>query len=201
MKTVVICMTIGTLCMVGCGNGSGSGLAAEGEGCEKTADCEGELRCVDRICVISGDKDTDTDTGADADSGAPDEDLSDLLFDQEKIIEVEIELDPSDWDFIRTQTRDLWMDLDCPDGPVGSPFVYQPGTVTVNGERYENVGVRKKGFLGSLDDNKPSLKIKFDEFVEGQEHSSLDRLTLNNNKSDAEHVRQCIAYQLFTAAG
>ncbi len=190
-------LVISAIGVASCDGGGGGNLAGEGEGCTKSADCEGDLRCIEQVCVSSGDADTDND----ADSGAPDEDLSDLMFDSEIIVEVAIELHPADWDFIRTQTRTLSMDLDCPDGPVGSPFVYRSGTVTVNGERYENVGVRKKGFLGSLDDHKPSLKIKFDEFVEGQEHSSLDRLTLNNNKSDAEHVRQCIAYQLFTAAG
>ena len=126
------------------------------------------------------------------------------LFDPLKIVEVNIKMDPADWDFIRNQTRDLKNFLsgeDCLSQPFLSPFEYKTGSVTVNGIKLNNVGIRKKGFIGSLDNNKPSLKIKFDEYVKGQEILGLSRLTLNNNKSDHEHVRQCIAYQLFTKAG
>jgi len=141
-----------------------------------------------------------TDDGPET-GGTPDQ--SDELFDPTKIVEIAIEMSPGDWDFVRTQQRDaskVFME-GCLDEPFFSPFEYRSGSVTVNGEKRENVGIRKKGFLGSLDDNKPSLKIKFDEFEEGQELSGFERMTLNNNRSDPEHVAQCMAYRLFTRAG
>jgi hypothetical protein len=65
----------------------------------------------------------------------------------------------------------------------------------------DRVGVRKKGFLGSLDDEKPSLKVKFDEYVKGEHLYGLGRLTLNNCKQDPSLIRQCIGYSLFEEAG
>ncbi len=134
----------------------------------------------------------------------PDGNTCDGLFDPAKIVEVNIEMAPADWDFIRTQQArnvDKLFGEDCLSEPFYSPFTYRTGTVTVNGEVLHNVGIRKKGFIGSLDENKPSLKIKFDEYVEGQELFGLDRLTLNNNKQDPTFVRQCLAYSLFRKAG
>jgi len=129
---------------------------------------------------------------------------SDELFDPEEIVEVNIRMLPEDWDFIRTQTRDfysLFSGEDCMDQPFEDPFAYRPASVTVNGTELADVGVRKKGFLGSLDEERPSLKVKFDEYVEGQELLGLDRLTLNNNRQDPSHMRQCLGYALFTKAG
>ncbi len=181
----------------------GSSLSAEGEACEKTADCEGDLRCIDQVCVSSGDTDTDTDSDSNADSGPPEEDLSHLLFDPSKIIEVEIEMETTDWDAVRTETRDTsgLFESPCLTEPFYSPFTYKPATVTVDGEVFEQVGVRKKGFLGSIDSNRPSLKVSFDEYVDGQECRNMHRLTLNNNLQDGSQVKQCIAYGLFAAVG
>jgi hypothetical protein len=90
-------------------------------------------------------------------------------YDPERLLLVEVELDPDDWDELRHQTRDVYDVLggECLAQPFESPFSYFPGTVTVDGEIREQVGVRKKGFLGSLSEEKPSLKIKFHEYVDG----------------------------------
>ena len=61
--------------------------------------------------------------------------------------------------------------------------------------------MRKKGFVGSLDVERLSLKVKFDEFVPDQRLFGTRRLTLNNNKQDPSNIKQCIGYQLFAAAG
>jgi hypothetical protein len=105
----------------------------------------------------------------DASPDAPD--LSAALFARDHVVEVAIELPAADWDAIRTQTRpgDTLVGADCQDAPFGSPFTARMATVTVDGQRLEQVAVRKKGFLGSLDDDKPSLKLKFDEVIADQE--------------------------------
>jgi spore coat protein H len=134
--------------------------------------------------------------------GGPETPEAAALFDQDRVIEVSVELSEEDWDTIRRQTRsfvDVFANL-C-GGPVEDVFTTVPAQVTVDGVTLEEVGVRKKGFLGSLDDNKPSLKFSFDEYVEGQFLHGLERLTLNNNKQDPSHVRQCLAYQVFSEAG
>ena len=63
------------------------------------------------------------------------------------------------------------------------------------------MGIRKKGFFGSNDSQRPSLKIKFDEFAKQDPVKGLNRLTLNNNKQDRSLVSQLLAYQLFRDAG
>src|SRR5690606_12426430 len=78
---------------------------------------------------------------------------------------------------------------------------YFPARVTIDGAVIDNVGVRKKGFLGSLLMGRPSLKLRLDELVPGQRHAGLDRLTLNNNRQDGSRIRQCLAYARFRAAG
>ncbi len=85
--------------------------------------------------------------------------------------------------------------------PVPSPFTYFHADVTVDGELVRNVGVRKKCFLGSCSEDKPALKVKFDEYVSGQRFSGMRRLTLNNAKQDPSLVKQCLGYDLFRAAG
>jgi len=142
---------------------------------------------------------------ADAAASSPDsaepEDRSDQIYDPAKVIEVAIEMDPADWDFIRSQDRQFDGGLSCRTEPFPGSFDWRSANVTVLGEVIENVGIRKKGFIGSLDDDKPSLKLKFDKFVEGQHPFGMERMTLNNNKSDPSFVKQCLAYGLFAEAG
>ncbi|MBD89199.1 MAG: hypothetical protein CL940_02540 [Deltaproteobacteria bacterium] len=133
----------------------------------------------------------------------PAEDPTQALYPADRAIVVEVTMDPDHWDELRAQTRTL-MDIlgpACGEGPYESPFTYFPATVTVEGETVENVGVRKKGFLGSLSDTKPSLKIKAHEFEDGKTFSGMKRLTLNNVQQDPGYMSTCLSYDLFNAAG
>ncbi len=126
------------------------------------------------------------------------------LFDPDQVLQVRIEMEPGDWNALRRQSRDLFETLsgeDCLATPFERPFTYFEATVTVDGVRRERVGVRKKGFFGSLSEEKPSLKIKFDEFVEGQDLFGTERITLNNAQQDPAYVNQCLGYGLFERAG
>jgi len=185
----------GTLCvfmiiaLVGCSGGSGAG-ATNGAAGSNNGDSEG---AVGASANASNNGDI-TSFGKDP---------SETLFDPATIVEVDIVMDAADWNDIRNQTRDLSKVFGpgCRSEPFFSPFTYVPATVTVNGEELQSVGVRKKGFLGSLDNQKPSLKISFDEYVADQELFGMNRLTLNNNKQDPSQIRQCVAYSLFLSAG
>jgi hypothetical protein len=136
--------------------------------------------------------------------GTGDWDLAAPLFEPDRLLEVEIALDPSDWDALRLQTR-TWEELferpDCLGSPFPSPFSYFPASVTIDGELLDGVAVRKKGFIGSLDPDKPSLKISLDEIDPDRAHLGLEKLTLNNAIQDRSYVNQCIAYDLFARAG
>ena len=117
------------------------------------------------------------------------------LFAPDHIVDVQIELAKDDWDKVRLQTRSISRYL--VKNPPESPFRYQKANITVDGVRIENVAVRKKGFFGSLDNDRPSLKVRFDKYVDQSPIRGLDRLTLNNNKQDISCLSQYLSYRFF----
>ena len=123
----------------------------------------------------------------------------------DRVLDVSIEMEPADWDRLRTQTRtlvDIFGGADCLDSPPDDVFTWFEATVTVDGETLAQVGVRKKGFLGSLSKVKPSLKVRFDKFTDGQLlGGAMKRLTLNNAQQDPSMINTCMAYHIFAAAG
>jgi spore coat protein H len=125
------------------------------------------------------------------------------LYSQERILEVEVQMSPADFAELRVQTRDPLALLrgDCLAQPFPEAFSYFPADVVVNGQTVEDVGIRKKGFLGSLSESKPGLKIDFAEFVPSQELFGRKKLTLNNAVADPSLLRQCMTYDLFNKAG
>jgi hypothetical protein len=69
----------------------------------------------------------------------------------------------------------------------------------VEGRVVGQAAIRKKGFFGSMDADRPSLKVKLD--ATGQKlMGGLEKLTLNNNKQDRSVASQFLAYRLFAAA-
>ncbi|MEZ4366923.1 MAG: CotH kinase family protein [Kofleriaceae bacterium] len=143
------------------------------------------------------------DAAAPAVDAGPGYEAADWLFDDTHVLTVELTLAPADWDALRTQSRNVLSVLGegCGEAPAVSPFTYVPATITIDGATTAQVGLRKKGFLGSLDPIRPSLIVDFDRYVDGQAFSGLRKLTLNNNKQDPGLVDQCLGYQLFAAAG
>ncbi len=125
------------------------------------------------------------------------------IYDPALMHSVQVEIDPDDWDELRFQQRNLLEILvgDCLEQPFDSPYTYFHADVTVDGERYEDVGIRKKGLLGSETSVNPSLKIRFDRYQDDQLHDGVDRLTLNNGRQDPAIISQCLGYELFREAG
>ncbi len=157
---------------------------------------------VDEIRPDGGAPAPDAGVFPDPDAGPSYED-ADWLFEPGRLLTIEIEMAPEDWNFIRFQSRSIIeiFGPTCGEQPAYSPFTYRPATVTVEGQTFEQVGVRKKGFLGSLDEQRPSLKIKFHEYLPNQHLSGLKRMTLNNNKQDPSQLNQCLGYLVFERAG
>lgn len=121
------------------------------------------------------------------------------IFDTSKLLDVSIQMDPKDWDALAAQRRNFIDSFS--KTPPKSPYTYFHADITINGVTVKNVGVRKKGFFGSMDSRRPSLKVKFDEFQKNGKLGGLDRLTLNNNKQDAAHVSQILSYEIYRKAG
>jgi len=127
---------------------------------------------------------------------------SDQLYALENLLKVEITVAPNDWDALRFSWRgELLEEKDGKWVTTTSDYDYVPGEVTINGVKVGKVGLRKKGFFGSLSAQRPSLKLKFDEYVKGQEFVGQEELTLNNNLQDDSQLRQYLAYSWFRRAG
>ena len=121
------------------------------------------------------------------------------MFANDRVTEVKVELAEDDWDEIRNHARSFGQALG--KTPAANPYNYVKGDVTIDGVLIKDVGIRKKGFLGSLNADRPSLKIKFEEYVKQEPIDGLDRLTLNNNNQDAGRVSQYLTYKLFRDSG
>ena len=121
------------------------------------------------------------------------------FFAPERLVRIEITIDKKSWDAIRGQTREFVPALTEDKPP--RPFKYYRADIKIDGKEYKSVGLRKKGFIGSLSPVRPSLKVKFNEYQENGKHHGLDRLTLNNNKQDWSLVSQYLTYRLFRKAG
>ncbi|HTV26128.1 MAG TPA: CotH kinase family protein [Polyangiaceae bacterium] len=120
------------------------------------------------------------------------------VFQRERRIEVNIEMAPADWELLRFEGRSLaQLDEEPP-----APYRYTgfSARVSVDGVVQDGVEVRKKGFIGSLSTLRPSLRLDFDPERQGLE-DGLRRLTLNADFQDRSHARQCMALDLFAAAG
>ena len=143
-----------------------------------------------------------SDATADA-TPEPEPDYSEMLFALEHLIEVEIELPEAEWDTLRVQERGgaIFVGEDCMEQPFPSPYTWTRATVTIDGERFPETGIRKKGFFGSVSENRPSLKVRFDKFVDDQTLNGIKRMTLNNARQDPTVLRQCLAYEMFRNAG
>lgn len=131
------------------------------------------------------------------------EDGSDAAYARDHLVEVEVTLSDEDWSALRQQDRTIleMFDGQCMDEPFESPFTWFTGQVTVDGATYAEVGVRKKGLLGSLDEARPSLKIRLDKYVDDVEWNGIRRLVLNNGRQDPTRLRTCLAYDTWRDAG
>jgi spore coat protein H len=79
---------------------------------------------------------------------------------------------------------------------------YVRATVTEGGVTYSNVAVRLKG-NGSFRPlhEKPSLAVKFDEFVPGQKFCGLSKIMLNNAAQDGSYLAEFVSLGLYRDAG
>ena len=74
-----------------------------------------------------------------------------LLFDMSRVMEIQLELAPDDWETLRNQIRSVFDVLggDCMAAPANSPYTWFDADLWLDGERMEPLSVRKKGFIGS----------------------------------------------------
>ncbi len=140
--------------------------------------------------------------GAAAHSNAKELTLDDI-FPTDRVIDVQITVSEKDWNTIRYQSRDFMTALNEKRqfGPLDHPYTYVEASVSIDGVVFPEVGIRKKGFIGSQSHTRPSLKIKLNHIDKKGEIEGLTNLTLNNNKQDTSLMSQFMGYALFNAIG
>lgn len=103
-----------------------------------------------------------------------------------QVLDVRLFLPQADWENLRQSKP---------------PYSYFSAALELNGQTYAGSKVRKKGTEGSLDEERPSFKIRFDYPASEDSRRRAVRLTLNNALQDFSRIRQCLAYWLYQRAG
>ncbi|HKO91494.1 MAG TPA: CotH kinase family protein [Polyangiaceae bacterium] len=126
----------------------------------------------------------------------------DSIYEREHRVEVQIEMDPRDFEALSFEGIGMGEILFPASGfREVPPYTHFAATVTVDGVTYENVDIRKKGYIGSLSVIRPSLKLDFERRLDRELVGGNRRMTLNNDLQDATHVKQCLSYDLFRQLG
>lgn len=111
------------------------------------------------------------------------------LFDNTRVHTVDIVMD--DWDeLIANATNEE----------------YYAASVVIDGEAYQNVGIRAKGntslsTVASMDSERYSFKIEFDHYDSSKSYHGLDKLCLNNLIQDSTMMKDYLTYTLMNEFG
>ena len=111
------------------------------------------------------------------------------LFDNSKVHTIDIVID--DWDaFLATAQIEE----------------YSVCNVVIDGEAFTNVGIRGKGntslsTVASMDSDRYSFKIEFDQYDSTKTYYGLDKLSLNNLIQDNTMMKDYLTYQMMNEFG
>ena len=111
------------------------------------------------------------------------------LFDTDKVHTIDIVMD--DWDeFLTTAQSEEYSDC----------------TVIIDGETYKNVGIRGKGntslsTVSSMNSDRYSFKVEFDQYDKNKSYHGLDKLSLNNVIQDNTYMKDYLTYQMMNEFG
>lgn len=111
------------------------------------------------------------------------------LFDESKVHTVDIQID--DWEgFIRNAEREE----------------YTSCTVEIDGEEFRQVGLRAKGnnslrLTKEYGLSRCSLKLEFDQFLEGGNYYGLDKFSLDASFQDNSYLKTYLTYDMMSFMG
>jgi spore coat protein CotH len=107
------------------------------------------------------------------------------LFTEAAVRQFKIHIEPTEWNKLKADNR-----------------TYVHASIAVDDEAFKLVGVRLKG-QGSFRplEDRPSLAVKFDEFVDGQKFCGLTKIMLNNSSQDRSYLSEYICTSLYRDAG
>jgi len=123
-------------------------------------------------------------------------------FPADEVLNVSVTIATEKFDQLRSERRTMYEVLagNCSDGLL-DVYNYYPADVTINGQLLWNVGLRTKGFLGSINPERPSLKVKLQEYENDLLYKGRKRFTFNNNNQDPARLKTCMSYYIFRKMG
>jgi len=86
----------------------------------------------------------------------------------------------------------------------GIEFPYVHANATLDGKALNDIGIRIKGngtFLLGQRVDKLSFKLAFNQFVKGQKLGGIKTINLHSNVTDASYMNEVLAFRLFRDAG
>ena len=118
-------------------------------------------------------------------------DYKERLFNEDAVGTIDITISDDNWQKIL-------------DDPTAEEYV--EASVLVNGEVYNNVGIRAKGnssltSVANSDSERYSLKVDFAQYDSNQTFYGLDTINLNNNFSDTTQMKEFVSYELMEQLG
>ena len=121
---------------------------------------------------------------------------ADEVFDGTRVRRFELTVAAADWEWLQAHARDEQ---------------YVPADLRYGEATLGRIGLRYKGAVGSLalcfDQQgnrtcpKLSMKLDFDQYVEGQRFAGLEHLNFHAMSRDPSHMKERLGYDLFRAAG
>ena len=108
-----------------------------------------------------------------------------------EVVTIDIKVDGKEWQkLIKNASEKDWIVAD----------------LIINGETFNGVGIRTKGNstisqTKKSENDKYSLNIEFNKYVDGQTYYGLDTFCLNNMISDATYMKEYIAYDIMRYIG
>ena len=210
-RHLAIVLAAAAIIAAACGGGTDDTGESPAEGADASS-TTAAAPTTDATSTPAGDETSSTSPEPTATAApAPEDDAdahpSDAYFALDRVLEINIEIAGEDWDTLRHQTRtleDVFAEIEeyGLSRPFADIYTWFGATVTVDGETHADVGVRKKGFVGSQSDTKPALKLRFDKYTDGQSLGGvMERMTLNNSIQDPSMINTCLSYRVFAAAG
>ncbi len=110
---------------------------------------------------------------------------SDPIFDQGRLHEVRISIDPADWRSLQENFR---------------TNQYYAADITLDSTVVRQAGIRSRG-SGSRSGVKPALKFDFNKYVSTQEYGVYKTMNLKNLVQDPSFLRERMSFAVFEAMG
>ncbi len=136
-----------------------------------------------------------------------------VSFDSNKILSINLEMDIDSYKKLQQESRfavstnnlaEIIQTIQTTIGQCNEPwpsdFNWYTANINLDGNLLHNIGIRKKGFFGSIFSNIPSFKIRTDKYIEKQKLNTTKRITLNNNAEDPSKILTCLSYDIFALA-